>query len=335
MAILNLGTVIAVAKETAIGVPVTTFSDSDVISFNDGSGMTPSSEVLSRTLLNGSFINCPSLSGTQSASGNLDTEIGVQTVSGTEAGKLKAHLIWEACLGTYIEQGADCTVANTVGIESDPILNPTGYDLYKLSKPDEPSITLAVREYLGGTDKVLETRGVVVTSLAINLASGQIATASASVDGVDYAMPNVGGTILNNLGCGANPFVVKLAKFIYKGVSVDAQDVTITINNEVTDRSYIQGNGISAKVIVAKSVEVSYNIDLVDLSAYDDLKNNTKGALYVELVNGTEEMKIYIPEMSYTAVDKSVDGGILTLGITGQATESASLPEAILIATKK
>ena len=335
MAILNLGTVIAVAKETAIGVPVTTWADNHVISLNDGSGLTPSSEVLSRTLLNGSFISCPSLSGTQSASGNLDTEIGVQTVSGTEAGKLKAHLIWEACLGTYVEQGADCSVPNKVGIESDPIANPTGYDLYKLSKPDEPSITLAVREYLGGTDKVLETRGVVVTSLALNLASGQIATAAASVDGVDYAMPNVGGTILNNLGCGANPFVVKLAKFIYKGVSVNAQDVTITINNEVTDRSYIQGNGISAKVIVAKSVEVSYNIDLVDLSAYDDLKNNTRGALYVELVNGSEEMKIYIPEMSYTAVDKSVDGGILTLGITGQATESALLPEAILIATKK
>ena len=57
MAILNLGTVIAVAKETAIGVPVTTFSDSDVISFNDGSGLTPSSEVLSRTLLYGSYIS--------------------------------------------------------------------------------------------------------------------------------------------------------------------------------------------------------------------------------------------------------------------------------------
>ena len=334
MAILNLGTVIAVAKETAIGVPVTNWADNMVVSLNDGSGLTPSSEVLERNLLAGSYIKCASLSGTQSASGNLDTEIGVQTVSGTEAGKLKAHLIWEACLGTYIEQGADCSVPNKVGIEADPILNPTGYDLYKLSKPDEPSITLAVREYLGGTNKVLETRGVVVTSLAINLASGQIATASASVDGIDYAMPS-GQTPLNNLGCGANPFVVKLAKFIYKGVSVDAQDVTVTINNEITDRSYIQGNGISAKVVVAKSVEVSYNIDLVDLSAYDDLRNNTKGALYIELVNGSEEMKIYIPEMSYTAVDKSVDGGILTLGITGQATESASLPEAILIATKK
>ncbi len=334
MAILNLGTVIAVAKETAIGVPVTTFSDSDVVSFSDGSGMTPSSEVLSRTLLNGSYISCPSLSGTQSTSGNLDTEIGVQAVSGTEAGKLKAHLIWEACLGTYVKQGADCSVTNTIGIEPDPIANPTGYDLYKLSKPDEPSITLAVREYLGGTNKVLESRGCVVTSLAINLAVGQIASASASVDGVDYAMPT-GQSPLNNLGCGANPFVVKLAKFFYKGVSVNAQDVTITINNEVTDRSYIQGNGISAKVVVAKSVEVSYNIDLVDLSAYDDLRKNAKGALYVELVNGSEEMKIYIPEMSYTAVDKSVDGGILTLGITGQATESASLPEAILIATKK
>lgn len=334
MAILNLGTVIAVAKETAIGVPVTNWTDDLVVSLNDGSGLTPSSEVLSRTLLNGSYISCPSLSGTQSTSGNLDTEIGVQAISGTEAGKLKAHLIWEACLGTYIEQGADCSVPNTIAIESDPITNPTGYDLYKLSKPDEPSITLAVREYLGGTNKVLESRGCVVTSLAISLSSGQIATASASVDGVDYAMPT-GQSPLNNLGCGANPFVVRLAKFIYKGVSVDAQDVSITINNEVTDRSYIQGNGISAKVVVAKSVEVSYNIDLVDLTAYDDLRNNAKGVLYVELVNGSEEMKIYIPEMSYTAVDKSVDGGILTLGITGQATESALLPEAILIATKK
>lgn len=335
MAILNLGTVIAVAKETAIGVPVTNWTDDLVVSFSDGSGMTPSSEVLDRALLNGSFIKCASLSGSQSTSGNLDTEIGVQAIKGTEAGKLKAHLIWEACLGTYVEQGADCSIPNTIAIEADPIANPTGYDLYKLSKPDESSITLAVREYLGGTNKVLESRGCVVTSLTLNLASGQIASASASVDGVDYAMPNVGGSILNNLGCGANPFVVKLAKFIYKGVSVDAQDVSITINNEVTDRSFIQGNGISAKVVVGKSVEVSYNIDLVNLTAYDDLRNNTKGALYIELVNGTEEMRIFIPEMSYTAVDKSVDGGILTLGIKGQATESASLPEAILIATKK
>ena len=87
MAILNLGTVIAVAKETAIGVPVTTWTDDLVVSLNDGSGLTPSSEVLERNLLAGSFLKCASLSGVQSASGNLDTEIGVQAVSGTEAGK--------------------------------------------------------------------------------------------------------------------------------------------------------------------------------------------------------------------------------------------------------
>jgi hypothetical protein len=47
-------------------------------------------------------------------------------------------------------------------------------------------------------------------------------------------MPSVGTSILNNLGCGADPFVVKLAKFIYKGVSVDAQDVTSLLIVTVT-----------------------------------------------------------------------------------------------------
>lgn len=334
MAILNLGTVIAVAKETAIGVPVATWVDSNVVSFNDGSGLTPATEVLERNLLNGSFLACPSLSGTSSTSGNLDTEIGVQTVVGTEAGKLKGHLLWEAGLGIYAEQSADCSVANVITIEADPVTNPTGYDLYKLSKPDDARITLAVREYLGGTNKVLEHRGVVVDSIGISLSAGQIATASFSVSGIDYQTPT-GLTVLNNLGCGSNPFVVKLAKFFYNGVAVEASDVSINIENTVTDRMFVNSSGIGNKVVVGKGINVTYNIDLNDLTSYDTLKNNTKGTLYIELVNGVEEMRIYIPQLTYTAVDKSSDGGILTMGITAQATEDATLEEAILIATKK
>lgn len=336
--LLSLSNVMAIAEETVIGAgKATAFSNTDVVSLNADSSMTPATESIDRNILNGSFLACKSLTGSNSTSGTLNSEIGIQTVSGSEKGKFKAHLLWKNALGTYIEAGAVTTVANEISKEADPIANPQTHDLYVLSKPSDVRKSLVVREYLGGgtgtTNNCLEHLGVFVESLSISLNSGEIAQASFSVSGIDYDNPT-GQTVLSNLGCGSIPFVVKKIVMKRNGTTLHAQGVTITISNTLNDRTAVTSNGISDKVLTNKSVEISYSIDLEDLTAYTDLKNNTEAELYIELVNGTENARIYIPVMSYTSVDKSDDGGVLSLSISARANPDAT-GEAIYIATKK
>ena len=62
MAVLNSGTIIAVAEETVLGGgKATAWADIDVISCQDDSGLTPAIESLERTNFNGSFIKCPAV----------------------------------------------------------------------------------------------------------------------------------------------------------------------------------------------------------------------------------------------------------------------------------
>lgn len=337
--LLSLSNVMAIAEETVIGAgKATAWADTDVVGLNADSSMSPATESIDRNILNGSFLACKSLTGSNSTSGTLNSEIGIQTVSGSEKGKLKAHLLWKNALGVYVEAGADATtIADEISREADPITNPQDYDLYVLSKPSDPRTSLVVREYLGGgtgtTNNCLEHKGVFVESATITLTAGQIAQVGFSVSGIDYDNP-ASQTVLSNLGCGSIPFVVKQITMKKDKTILHAQDVTITITNTLNDRTAVTSNGISDKVLTNKAVEISYSIDLEDLTAYTALKNNTEAELFVELINGTESMKIYIPVMSYTAVDKSDDAGVLSLSISARAYPDAS-DEAIYIATKK
>lgn len=336
--LLSMSNVIAIAEETTIGGGKSTaWASTDVVSLNADSSMSPATESIERNLLNGSFLACKSLTGSNSTSGTLNSEMGIQTTTGLEKGKFKAHLLWKNALGTYISAGADTTVANKISKDPDPVASPSTHDLYLLSKPSDARTSLVVREYLGGgsgtTNNCLQHSGVFVESVSISLTAGNIAQASFSVSGIDYSNP-ASQTVLSSLGCTSTPFVVRQMIMKKDGVTINAQDVTITITNTLNDRTAVTSNGISDKVLTNKSVEISYSIDLEDLTAYNDLKNNTEAELYVELVNGTENARIYIPVMSYTSVDKSDDAGVLSLSITANAYPDAS-GEAIYIATKK
>lgn len=336
MALLQKGTVFAVDTETTIGAGQTgVWSNSDVIGFNEDSSMTPATESIERNILNGSFLACPSLAGNETVSGSLNVEFGIQTVAGTEAGKLKAHNLFLAGLGVYAEQAADVdTVAKSISIEVDPVTNPTGYDLYKLSKPSDARTTLCVREIIGGNgDTVLDYKGVVVDSIALNLTSGQIITAAFSVSGIGYNTAT-GQTVLASLGCGANPFVVKSAKLSVDGTEIAAMDVSLTINNTNTDRMAISSTGISDKVTTAKSIEVSYTLDMVNVAAYTKLKNNEVGTMFIELTNGVEKAFIYMPKIKINSVDKSSDSGVITLAMSSAAYPDTA-GEPIYIATSK
>ena len=336
--LLSLSNVMAIAEETVIGAgKATAWVAGDVVSLNTDSSMTPATEKIERNIFNGSFLACPSATGTSSTSGSLNAEISVLPVTSTEKGKLNGHLLWKNALGTYVEAGANVSVANEVSEVADPIATPSTHDLYLLSKPSDARKSMVVREYLGGgtgtTNNCLEHKGVFIESAALSFAVGQIAQVSFSASGIDYGNPTA-QTVLPSLGCTPIGFVVKLMTMKKDGITLHAQDVNVTISNTLNDRSAVTSNGVSDKVVTNKSIEISYNIDMEDLTAYTALKNNTEAELYIELVNGTENMRIYIPKMVYSSVDKSDDSGVLTLGISAMAYPDAT-GEAIYIATKK
>lgn len=339
MSLQNKGTVIALDEETVIGGGQSgTWVATDVVGFNDDSGLTPATSVLERNTFNNSFIMCQSLAGIDSTSGNLNLDLAVKPVVGTEAGKLNGHLIYKVGLGKYVEQGANVdTVTFKIKEEVDPVANPTGYDLYTLSKPDEPRGTLVVREFLGGSgDAVLDHKGVVVESLAFDFTAGNIVKVTNSVSGVGYGTAT-GQTVLPSTGCEGIPFVTKNAVLKLDGATLDASNVSLTVTNTIVDRSYITGTGISDKVVVAKAIELSYTVDLdaTQMAFYSKMKQNTTGEIYISLVTTSgDKCAIYLPKVNFTNVTKSNDGGLLTLSIASSGFEGSS-GDALLIGVKK
>ena len=336
----NLGTVIAIDEEVSIGAGQGgAWVAGDVVSFNDDSGLTPAVTTLERAVFNGSYVGCQALSGESSTSGNLNVDLALAPISSTEAGKFVGHLVFKSGFGKYIEQAADVDeVAFTIGIEPDSIASPTGFDLYTLSDPTDAQTTLVVREFLGGSgDAVLDHKGVVVDSMSFDFSVGSIVKVSNSVSGVNFATAT-GQTVLPSGGCGnALPFVTKNAVLKLDGATLDASNVSMTITNTIVDRKYITGNGTSSKVVTAKSIELSYTVDLdaTQMAFYNKMQSNATGAIFLKLVNSAgDKCCIYLPKINFGNVTKSNDSGILTVSVTSMAYES-STGDAILVGTKK
>jgi hypothetical protein len=336
MALLNNGTIIAVAEEATIGAGKgSAWASTDVIPFKDDSSLAPSTEFTNRSNFNGSFFECLAVTGTESTSGNLNLELAIMPTQVTEAGKLVGHLLYKSALGVYVEQGADVNpLTGVISEEADPVANPTGYDLYRVSTPTEPRTTLAAREFIGGSEHVLDHLGIVINSVAFDFTAGQPVGVSMSAAGIAY-VPSSGNTPLTSPNCTADIFVTKSATFRVDGVAVSAQNVSLTLNNTATDRMGIDSTGISDKVITKKDIELSYTLDMTDISAYTKLKNNTSGNISLVLTNvAGDEVYIYLPVVNYTAVDKSNDGGIITVNITSKAYGDAN-KVAMYMATQK
>ena len=139
--LLDKGTIIAVDEELTPGAGQEgIWSQDDVVLFQEGSGLTPATASIERNNLNGSFIKCQALAGEETTSGSLNVELSIDAVVGSEAGMLLGHKLYKSGLGKYVEQAATVGV-NVISEEADPISNPTGYDLYRLSKPSEASTT--------------------------------------------------------------------------------------------------------------------------------------------------------------------------------------------------
>lgn len=340
MALLNKGTVIAIDEEVVIGAgQAGTWLATDVVSFNDDSGLTPATATLERNVMNSSFLGCQGLAGQDSTSGNLNVDLGILPKVGTESGKLNGHLIFKSGLGKYVQNGA---IVDLVGFditeEIDSVGAPSDHDLYTLSKPDEGRTTLCVREFLGGSgDAVLDHKGVVVDSMAFDFSAGNIVKVTNSVSGIGYATPSTTQTVLPTLGCGGIPFVTKSAIVKLDSNTLECSNVSLTITNSIVDRNFITSEGIGDKVVTAKSIELSYTIDLTpaQMDFYNKMKANLTGEMFIGLTTATnDKCYFYFPVINFTNVTKNNDSGVITLSCNSMAYENNS-GDALLIATKK
>ena len=328
---LSSGKLIGVKSYTDIGEDTTTLITnmltSSTIPALMGSEVTPETEMLSRETMNGSLLDCPGVIGTETAGVSIKLELGV----GNFMSGFIGNPLYEATLGQFTGDIAAIS-SNTIGTGTS-----TGYGLYRLAKPDTDRKYLHVRETLKGGDTLsIDTTGVVFDSVTFNLPTAQIATADFSGKGINY---KTGDHSLNDVDCGSTDvFVVKSATLYLDSVnkSTEVRDVTITVNNENTERSAIGSDGISDRITTKKSVEVSFSMDVEDMSEFTAYQNNTQASLYIKLESsgGGNEIHFYMPNLRRTQVSKSDDGNIISQSITMSAYNLNEDDDALYIAVK-
>jgi len=307
------------------------WAGTDAVLLQDSSAMTATVESLERTNINGSYVDCPSLSGAESSSGNLDLEASIKDIVGTEKGQFAGHTIVKSSLGTYVQGGANVS-GNTI---TETAQDASDYDLYRLAKIGESFSSLAVRVSKGGSvDNVIDFAGVRAESLSMPITAGQLVNMSFTMTGGQF-FPRDGQTDIGTLSCGNDPFVAKKVVFNVDGTEVKVSDITLTVGNTLNPRAYVQDNGTSESVVTGKSSEISFTEDSVTLDNLKGFKANTAKSLFVKLVNANgSEINVFYPNLRYSEVSGSSDAGVLTDSITLQAFNDVS-GNAVYIGTKR
>ena len=185
----------------------------------------------------------------------------------------------------------------------------TGELSYRLAAPSDATVSLAVQEFLQGTNNITYTYdGVVVDSMTVNLPVANIITTDFSVGGAGFAVADGVAAITPNC-FELDPFIGKNFVFKYGGVSYDAGDVTINLTNDVYDTEAITTAGITNKTITAKStVGGSFTLDYDGIALFNAYKAGTGGELIAEspTQNGGR-MGVYAPNVILSGVKKSID----------------------------
>lgn len=309
------------------------WANTDAVLVQNTSGLNLSITSLERNNFNGSYVACKSLSGIESSSGNLDVELAVKNIGGTEAGNLKGHKIITAGFGKYVEKGANVVVGTSVA----EVATGTGtHDLYRLAQVSENIPTLAVRQYEGGNvDAVMDFGGVVVESTTLNLSAGEVANITSTVGGTRTYVNTDTQPTPPALSCGLDPFVTKNIAFKVDGTTIDASDVTVTLTNTTSDRNFVTSSGIGDRVTTAKGITVSFTVDFKDLTEYTKYKANADATLYIRLVNSAgDDINVYFPKLSRTEVTRGDTEGVLTQAITLNAVNDSN-GNAVYLASKK
>lgn len=190
----------------------------------------------------------------------------------------------------------------------------TGLLSFVVPKPDEPTISIAMKEYIsnGVTPIEYTYRGVVVSDLTINYPVGNIVKADFSVAGAGFAVAT--GVASQSPSCfSLTPYVAKNMTFTYAGTPYDVADLTVNVASDVTDTEAITTDGITKKTIVGKSaVGGSFSLDYAGTGFYNAYIQGTTGELFGTVTALTGAVHgVYMPNVMVSGNTRSKDAGLI------------------------
>lgn len=188
---------------------------------------------------------------------------------------------------------------------------------YVLNKPNDTVPSLAIRENLkptSGSPIDYEYLGVVCGSVDLDYPVGNVATATFNIAGAGFTYDATGTT--PTLPCTVLTAVVgKNATIKVGATSYTAQDLKVSVANDVTDIQGITTDGITNKIIVGKKVTGSFRVEFTSTAEMQAFKDGTKASLTMLLKDGGKTSPVIhgvvAPQIKFTKVGRSEDGSVL------------------------
>ena len=303
------------------------FTDADVIEATADTSMKPEVDSIERKGVCFSFVPKQKLAGKQHGSGTFGVElIPAVDGKGVSGGKiLRVALGVEEAPGDgtgafigYSDAGA--TPAFEI-YEAKPGETGTAY-LYKLNEPCADQESLALKQIYGcdTTDsQSLTFTGVIPNNVKLDFPVADICTLTFDIGAANFITAS-GEDVLTSQCASQIPYVGRNAKFTVDDVTYEAKDVSITVENTVSDRDGITTAGIVDKVITQKVIKGSFKVTFRNWDELDRLKNNYQGKLYLELASDGNKFAVFMPAVNWTSVGVEDDDGVLVNSIEFEAT---------------
>lgn len=184
--------------------------------------------------------------------------------------------------------------------------------------------TLEIHRDLGAGN-AFQFAGSIVNTLALEFGVGQkILKCTAGIIAKDLA--NIAKTTPSYAD--ENPFLWHQAAISVGGSgNQNLESLGLTINNNCEGIPLLNGTKKIAKIKRTgyRTLDFSATFDVDDLAEYNRFKNQTETAFVITLTSGTDELKLELNKVRYTAFPLNVSGpGRLTVAVTGKAKYDAT-----------
>ena len=318
---INVKSKVTAAKIESVFNVAEVLTNADTFEVKMSSKVDATLDTVERDVIRDSLLSLPPIPVRENTSGNLDFEI---IPSGTLQ-ELQGDALWEAGMG--IKSAAGTATGAFIGF-SDAGVTPAD-EIYLADVAEDGTAvaylsggasdatkSLTIKEFIG-TDKSLETTGNVVSSIAINLPSADVANVSFSIEGCGFTTNNA-DTKLSNLCTSTLPYLGKSAVFKFDGSTVNATDVSINIANTVYNEEAITSDGYSSKQVTAKDITGSFTVLFEDYSLLTKFQDSVNGSLYISLTQGTGTFAVYIPVLRLTEFSKADSSGVYSQTVSFQ-----------------
>jgi len=318
-------------KEASFGAGAT-FASEDIVETTDGTSIKPEVSNIERKVKTASFVARPGMAGKESATATFETELIPKDATAGDG--IMGEVLLEVTAGIRVAKGATIDSANHKIVDKSSDASGDAV-LYKLNKPCGSQESLAIKRLFGcstSDSKSLSAVGCIPKSVKFNIPTADISTATYELEGIGFATAD-GEDVPAYTPVDVDPYVGKNVVFKVDGTIKDAKDVSFTLTNETTDIEAITGSGVSAKVVISKTISGSLSLQFDGWDELNKFKSNTDAELYVELDNGTRVFALYFPKIRYKSVSVEDDSGVLVNKIEFNASEDDN-GEAILIAHK-